>query len=250
MLDSPPQLAAAAGIYLRLPLDLGQQCHWHCACLHHLHRTFSSASYAHLDILLLSAVGTLEPLGRASTFILFYKPGGGGIRSLVTTIPYTSRVESKLASAMDTCLGMGVLATVWSACLHAFPLGCLLLPCVEILQQDGWDGGCKCYSLQHLPISLLSFVVFSISPLPFAIFPLFFRMTCLLVSYFYSTFPCFLTSNQHPFPFHFSLDMVWWSNYITLLLFATMLNSRINSWESWFIFNLQRNKQSGMRANY
>jgi hypothetical protein len=24
---------------------------------------------------------------------------------------------------------------------------------------------------------------------------------------------------------------------------ATVLNSRINSWESWFIFNLQRNKQ-------
>ncbi len=42
MLDSPPQLAAAAGIYLRLPLDLGQQCHCHGTCLHHRQDFFFS----------------------------------------------------------------------------------------------------------------------------------------------------------------------------------------------------------------
>jgi hypothetical protein len=31
---------------------------------------------------------------------------------------------------------------------------------------------------------------------------------------------------------------------IRLYVFAMVLNSRINSWESWFIFNLQKNKQS------
>jgi hypothetical protein len=75
---------------------------------------------------------------------------------VTTSLPYTSRVESKLASAVDTCLGMGVWATIWSACLHAFPLECLLLPCVEILKPDGCDGGGKCIRLYEVGVVMSS----------------------------------------------------------------------------------------------
>jgi hypothetical protein len=37
---------------------------------------------------------------------------------------------------------------------------------------------------------------------------------------------------------------LWYTNLESqLILFATVLNSRINSWESWFIFNLQKKEQ-------